>query len=121
MDRLLGSPHFGERWGRHWLDVARYAESNGNADNTPFPHAWRYRDYVIEAFNDDKPYDRFVREQVAGDLLPPTDPASRTTHLIATGLPGPDLQAAGRRTTPTTSMDLIADQIDVTTPRRCSA
>ena len=57
VDRLLSSPAFGERWGRHWLDVARYAESTGSARNLPFPHAWRYRDYVIDAFNDDKPYD----------------------------------------------------------------
>src|SRR5262249_46286395 len=65
VDKLLASPQFGERWGRHWLDVARFAESNGNADNTPFPHAWKYRNYVIDAFNKDKPYDQFVREQVA--------------------------------------------------------
>jgi len=70
VDRLLASPRFGERWGRHWLDVARYAESSGKEANFSYPHAWRYRDYVIAAFNQDKPYDQFVREQVAGDLLP---------------------------------------------------
>ena len=70
VDRLLASPAFGERWGRHWLDVARYGESTGSARNIPYPHAWRYRDYVIDAFNADKPYDQFVREQIAGDLLP---------------------------------------------------
>src|SRR5206468_3796521 len=70
VDRLLASPAFGERWGRHWLDVARYGESTGSARNVPYPHAWRYRDYVIDAFNDDKPYDQFLREQIAGDLLP---------------------------------------------------
>ena len=62
VDELLASPHFGERWGRHWLDVARYAESNGNdglSRNPTFPHAWRYRNYVIDAFNSDTPYDRF--------------------------------------------------------------
>ncbi len=59
MDRLLASPAFGERWGRHWLDVARYGESTGPSRNIPYPHAWRYRDYVIDAFNADKPYDRF--------------------------------------------------------------
>src|SRR6185436_1892611 len=64
VDRLLASKHYGERWGRHWLDIARYAESNGNADNTPFPHAWRYRDYVIKSFQQDKPYNRFVTEQI---------------------------------------------------------
>ena len=67
VDRLLASPRFGERWGRHWLDVARYAESSGKA-NMMYPHAWRYRDWVIAAFNADKPYDQFVREQIAGDL-----------------------------------------------------
>lgn len=71
VDRLLASPHYGERWGRHWLDVARYADSDGfKADDTR-PHVWRYRDYVIKTFNDDKPYDRFVKEQIAGDELYP--------------------------------------------------
>src|SRR5262249_27771648 len=85
VDRLLESPHFGERWGRYWLDLARYAESNGNADNTPFPEAWRYRDYVIAAVNQDKPYDQFIREQVAGDLLKTKDAQQRDEFLIATG------------------------------------
>jgi len=70
VDRLLASPQFGERWGRHWLDVARYGESTGKERNVPYPVAWRYRNYVIDSFNADKPYDRFVTEQVAGDLLP---------------------------------------------------
>src|SRR5207237_2255597 len=69
VDHLLAAPAFGERWGRHWLDLARYAESTGPSRNIPYPHAWRYRDYVIDAFNGDKPYDRFVCEQIAGDLL----------------------------------------------------
>jgi hypothetical protein len=69
IDRLLASPHYGQRWGRHWLDVVRYAESNGYERDGEKPHAWRYRDYVIRAFNDDKPYDQFVREQLAGDEL----------------------------------------------------
>lgn len=69
VDRWLASPHHGERWGRHWLDLVRYAESNGYERDGPKPHAWRYRDYVIGAFNDDKPYDQFIREQVAGDEL----------------------------------------------------
>ena len=68
VDRLLASPRYGERWGRHWLDVARYADSNGLDENLAFGNAWRYRDYVIASFNADKPYDRFVREQLAGDL-----------------------------------------------------
>lgn len=85
VDELLHSPRFGERWGRHWLDVARYAESNGRESNLTFPHAWRYRDYVIDAFNADVPFDRFVTEQIAGDLLPAKDDAERARLLIATG------------------------------------
>ena len=69
VDRLLASPHYGERWARHWLDVVRFAETTGFEVNTPRPNAWRYRDYVIQSFNEDKPYDRFVREQIAGDAL----------------------------------------------------
>jgi uncharacterized protein DUF1553/uncharacterized protein DUF1549 len=71
VDRLLASPAYGERWGRHWLDVARYADSNGFKADETRPNVWRYRDYVIQAFNDDKPYDRFVKEQIAGDELYP--------------------------------------------------
>lgn len=71
VDRLLASPHFGERWARHWMDVVRYAESRGHEDDYIIANAWRYRDYLIRAFNADLPYDRFVAEHVAGDLLPP--------------------------------------------------
>ncbi len=70
VDRLLASPHHGERWGRHWLDVVRYADTAGNAPDFPVPQAHRYRDYVIRSFNEDTPYDRFLTEQLAGDLLP---------------------------------------------------
>lgn len=69
IDRLLASPHFGERWGRHWLDVVRFAESDGFETNQPRPNAWPYRDYVIQAFNEDKPYQQFISEQLAGDVL----------------------------------------------------
>ena len=69
VDRLLASPHYGERWARHWLDLVRFAESNGYERDGEKPHAWRYRDYVIESFNQDKPYDQFVREQLAGDEI----------------------------------------------------
>lgn len=69
IDRLLASPHHGERWGRHWLDLVRYAESNGYERDGAKPNAWRYRDYVIESFNSNKPYDRFIREQLAGDEI----------------------------------------------------
>ncbi|MBY0512451.1 MAG: DUF1549 domain-containing protein, partial [Gemmataceae bacterium] len=70
VERLLASPHYGERWGRHWLDLVRYAETHGHEFDFEIPDAWRYRDYVIRAFNADLPYDRFVTEHVAGDLLP---------------------------------------------------
>jgi hypothetical protein len=71
VDRLLADPRYGERWGRHWLDLARYADTNGYEGDPEFPHAWRYRDYVIDAFNSDKPYDQFVLEQIAGDEMAP--------------------------------------------------
>jgi hypothetical protein len=84
VDELLASPHFGERWGRHWLDVARYAESSGGGRSLLYKDAWRYRDYVIEAFNTDRPYDRFLSEQIAGDLLPADTPEQRRRQLVAT-------------------------------------
>jgi len=71
IDRMLASPHYGERWGRHWLDLARFAESDGFEHDAARPHSWRYRDYVVRSFNQDKPYDLFIREQIAGDLSPP--------------------------------------------------
>ena len=70
IDRLLDSPHYGERWGRHWLDLVRYAQTNGYERDDEKPYAWRYRDYVIRSFNQDKPFDQFVLEQLAGDELP---------------------------------------------------
>jgi|SRR5579871_2335272 len=81
VDRLLASPRYGERWGRHWLDLARYADSEGFKSDETRPNIWRYRDYVIDAFNQDKPYDRFIKEQIAGDELYPQDAAA----LVATG------------------------------------
>ena len=77
VDRLLASPRYGERWGRHWLDLARYADSNGFKADETRPNIWRYRDYVIQSFNEDKPYDRFIREQIAGDELYPNDVAAK--------------------------------------------
>ncbi|MEQ1831112.1 MAG: PSD1 and planctomycete cytochrome C domain-containing protein, partial [Pirellula sp.] len=85
VDELLASSEFGERWGRHWLDVARFAESSGTEANISFPYAWRYRDYVIDCVNNDIPFDRFLLEQVAGDLLPYDNNAERARLLIATG------------------------------------
>src|SRR5215471_6387094 len=81
VDRLLASPHHGEKWARHWLDLARYAESEGFKADETRPNAWRYRDYVIKSFNEDKPYDRFIKEQIAGDELWPGNPDA----LVATG------------------------------------
>ena len=81
IDKLLASPHYGERWGRHWLDVARYADSDGYEKDVDRDNAWRYRDYVVNAFNSDKPYDQFITEQIAGDELDETTHESR----IATG------------------------------------
>jgi hypothetical protein len=115
VDRLLDSPQFGERWGRHWLDVARYAESNGNdglSRNPSFPHAWRFRDYVIRAFNEDMPYDRFITEQLAGDLLPADSPAQRDAQLIATGLLALGAKPA-KAMNDNFEMDVVADQINV--------
>ena len=85
INRLLASPHYGERWGRHWLDVARYADTSGNASDFPVPQAHKYRDYVIAAFNADMPFDQFVREQIAGDLLPATSEVERERRVVATG------------------------------------
>lgn len=85
VDRLLASSAFGEKWARHWLDLVGYADQLGTVNDVPATHAWRYRDYVIRAFNSDKPFDRFVREQIAGDLLPSNDPETRREALIATG------------------------------------
>ncbi len=84
IDRLFASPHFGERWGRRWLDIARFAESSGGGRSMVFKDAWRYRDYVIDAVNRDKPVDEFIIEQIAGDLLPHATPAEEHDHLVAT-------------------------------------
>jgi hypothetical protein len=108
IERLLASPHYGERWGRHWLDVARYADSNGMDENVAFGNAWRYRDYVVRAFNEDKPYDQFLIEQVAGDLLPRSnEDAITATGFLALGahvLAEPDMRKL--------EMDIIDEQID---------
>ena len=85
VDRLLASPHYGEQWGRHWLDVVRYADTSGCNSDFPVPSAHRYRDYVIDAFNRDKPYDQFLREQIAGDLLPADNTEERFEKIVATG------------------------------------
>ncbi|MEQ8787190.1 MAG: PSD1 and planctomycete cytochrome C domain-containing protein [Pirellulaceae bacterium] len=110
VERLLNSPHYGVRWGRHWLDVARYADSNGLDENLAYGNAWRYRDYVVDAFNNDKPFDRFLIEQLAGDLLPQADRETRTaTGFLSLGakvLAEPDKEKL--------LMDIIDEQLDTT-------
>ncbi len=112
VDRLLASPHFGERWGRHWLDVARFAESSGGGRSLLFPDAWRYRDYVIEAFNQDKPYDRFIREQIAGDLLPHSTPERRRDQVTATAFLALGPTNYERQDKQLLEMDVIDEQLD---------
>ncbi|MCC6419662.1 MAG: DUF1553 domain-containing protein [Gemmataceae bacterium] len=112
VDRLLASPHFGERWGRHWLDVARYADSSGGGRSLIFRQAWRYRDYVINAFNSDKPYDRFILEQIAGDLLEARTPEEQEALLIATALLLLGPHNYERQDKPGLEMDIIDEQID---------
>jgi hypothetical protein len=108
VERLLDSPHYGVRWGRHWLDVARYADSNGLDENIAFGNAWRYRDYVVQSFNNDKPYDQFLIEQIAGDLLPlPTTQSITATCFLQLGpkvLAEPDVEKL--------RLDVIDEQLD---------
>lgn len=114
VDRLLASPRFGERWGRHWLDVSRFAESSGKT-NFAYPQAWRYRDWVIDSFNADKPYDQFVREQIAGDLLPADSDRKRADQLIATGFLALGSKAHDAENRGQFMLDVIDEQIEATT------
>jgi cytochrome c553 len=117
VDKLLSKPQFGERWGRHWLDVARYGESNGDdglGRNATFPHAWRYRDYVIDAINRDVPYDQFIQEQIAGDLLPAKSAMQRNRQLVATGFLAIGSKPAAAMNKDF-AMDVVNDQINVIT------
>ena len=112
VDRLLASPAFGERWGRHWLDLAGYADTLGLGRRIPAPSAWRYRDYVIDAFNRDKSYDRFVREQVAGDVLEFDSDAQRREQLVATGFLAIGPWALVDQDKVQLQMDVVDHQID---------
>jgi hypothetical protein len=113
VDRLLASPHYGERWGRHWLDVARYGDSNGLDENLAFANAYRYRDYVITAFNADLPYDQFLREQIAGDLLPrDADPAVNFRRIVATGFLSLGAKMLAEDDPAKMEMDIIDEQVD---------
>ncbi|WP_238397821.1 PSD1 and planctomycete cytochrome C domain-containing protein [Anatilimnocola aggregata] len=108
VDELLASPQFGERWGRHWLDVARFAESSGKEANMAYPYAWRYRDYVIDAVNADLPYNQFLTEQIAGDLLPASNDRERARLLIATGF----LAIGPKNLDEAEPLQFVADVID---------
>ena len=114
VNRLLDSPRYGEHWGRHWLDVARYADSTGNDEDHRYPYAWRYRDYVIQAFNDDMPYDQFVREQIAGDLLPSGNPDGINRRgIVATGLLALGPKAVAQQDKKKMLYDVYDEQLDV--------
>src|SRR5690606_10771239 len=110
VDQLLDSPRYGEKWARHWLDLVRYAESDGFRQDAYRPHAWRYRDYVIQSFNDDKPYDQFVMEQLAGDEIMPGDP----TGLIANSYLRHWIYEYNQRDVRTQWTNILNDITDVT-------
>lgn len=112
VDRLLASPHFGERWGRHWLDLARYADSTGGGRSMLYGTSWRYRDYVIKSFNDDKPYDQFLKEQIAGDLLPADDYRQQGEQLIATAFLALGPNNYELQDKEQLRMDVVDEQID---------
>jgi hypothetical protein len=113
IDRLLASPRFGERWGRHWLDIARYADSNGLDENLAHGNAYIYRDWVIEAHNRDLPYNEFIRQQIAGDLMPTQDEEEQNRRLIATGFLTLGPKVLAEQDKPKLVMDIIDEQIDV--------
>ncbi|MEM7783132.1 MAG: DUF1549 domain-containing protein, partial [Planctomycetota bacterium] len=112
VDELLSHSQFGERWGRHWLDVARFAESSGGGRSLMFPHAWRYRDYVIRSFNEDKPFDQFVTEQIAGDLLSSESEDQKNQQLIATGFLALGPTNYEQQDKELLKMEVIDEQID---------
>ncbi len=112
VDELIESPEFGQRWGRHWLDVARFAESSGGGRSLMFPHAWRYRDYVIDSFNHDKPFKRMILEQIAGDLLPFENQHQRNEQLVATGFLALGPHNYEQQDKEQLRLDVIDEQID---------
>jgi len=111
-DELLAKKEFGEKWARHWLDIARYADSNGGDFNLTFHQAWRYRNYVIEAFNEDMPYDQFLTEQIAGDLLPYDSPEQRNRQLVATGFLMVSPKMLTERDKAKMHLDIADEQLD---------
>lgn len=112
VDRLLASKAYAERWGRHWLDVARYAESSGKEVNVIYPHAWRYRDWVIKAFDEDLPYDQFLAKQIAGDLEQAETPDEQAWNLIATGYLAIGSKGHSNRDDRSFRLDVADEQID---------
>ena len=112
IDMYLDSERYGERWARHWLDVARYAESSGKEVNVLYPHAWRYRDYVIESFKKDKPYDQFLKEQIAGDLMKFEGKRDQAEKIVATGFLAIGSKGHNQRDRRQFAMDLVDEQID---------
>jgi len=112
VDALLASPHFGERWGRHWLDVARFAESSGGGRTLLFKDAWRYRDYVIDAFNRDLPFNQFIREQLAGDLLPAANPEEKGRQITATAFLALGPTNYEEQAKDALRMDIVDEQLD---------
>ncbi|MEZ0387302.1 MAG: DUF1549 domain-containing protein, partial [Verrucomicrobium sp.] len=115
VDRLLQSQQYAEQWGRHWLDIARYGESTGPSRNIPYPHAWKFRNYVLDAVNRDIPYDRFIQEQVAGDLLPAESDKERDRLLTATGFLALGVKDVNQRFKTRFVMDNVDEQIDAVT------
>ena len=116
VDEMLGSSHYGERWARHWMDVARYAESTGMERNYTFPAAWRYRDYLIDSFNRDVPYNRFILEQLAGDLMEPEAESDAEINRlrVATGFLAMGPKSLNSRDKAQFKADIVDEQIDVT-------
>ncbi|MEE2706819.1 MAG: PSD1 and planctomycete cytochrome C domain-containing protein, partial [Planctomycetota bacterium] len=114
IDRLLASPHYGERWGRHWLDVVRYADTTANDGNFVMRYAFRYRDYVVDSFNRDRPYDEFLTHQLAGDLLPDANPRVSAERSIATGFLMVGPKALAEVDKEQVRMDIVDEQIDAT-------
>jgi hypothetical protein len=114
IDRLMASPQYGERWGRHWLDVARFADSTGMDEDHLYPNSWRYRDYVVKAFNDDMHYDRFIMEQIAGDLLPAATSAEKRRGIIATGFLALGPKPLAQQDRVQMIYDVVDEQIDTT-------
>jgi hypothetical protein len=114
VERLLASSRYGERWGRHWLDVARYADSTGVDEDHKYPYAWKYRDYVIDAFNEDLPYDRFLQEQVAGDLMPTQGAGEVNARgIIATGFLALGPKLIAEQDKKKMFYDIVDEQIEV--------